>query len=195
MTTGLENQCPIPTIPRSAPSSRSTPHRIFRSRICPMACSRQRHCRRRASASRSATMCSISGNSSRIAGWMSATSACSRRRRSIRSWRWGRRSGRAPGRGSANCCVTTIRELRDNDGLRAARAGADGAGKAASADRGRRLHRFLFVEGARHQCRRHVPRQGQCACSRTGCICRSATTAVRRPSWSPAPRCAGRAAS
>ena len=44
-----------------------------------------------------------------------------------------------------------------------ARAGADGRCQTASADRGRRLHRFLFVEGARHQCRRHVPRQGQCA--------------------------------
>ena len=52
-------------------------------------------------------------------------------------------------------------ELRDNPELARARAGADGAGKAAYADRGRRLHRFLFVEGARHQCRRHVPRQGQ----------------------------------
>ena len=36
-------------------------------------------------------------------------SACSRRRRSIPSWRWGRKCGRAPGRGSANCCVMTIR--------------------------------------------------------------------------------------
>ena len=52
-------------------------------------------------------------------------------------------------------------ELRDNEELRAARAGADGGCQTASADRGRRLHRFLFVEGARHQCRRHVPRQGQ----------------------------------
>ena len=52
-------------------------------------------------------------------------------------------------------------ELRDNPELARARAGADGAGKTAYADRGLRLHRFLFVEGARHQCRRHVPRQGQ----------------------------------
>ena len=52
-------------------------------------------------------------------------------------------------------------ELRDNEDAARARAGADGAGQIASADRGRRLHRFLFVEGARHQCRRHVPRQGQ----------------------------------
>ena len=44
-----------------------------------------------------------------------------------------------------------------------ARAGADGGREAASAVRGLRLHRFLFVEGARHQCRRDVPRQGQCA--------------------------------
>ena len=32
-----------------------------------------------------------------------------RRRRSIRSWRWGRRSGRRPARGSASCCATTSR--------------------------------------------------------------------------------------
>ena len=48
-------------------------------------------------------------------------------------------------------------------GAAPARAGADGGRQIASADRGLRLHRFLFVEGARHQCRRHVPRQGQCA--------------------------------
>ena len=74
-----------------------------------------------------------------------------------------------------------------------ARAGADGGCQAASAVRGLRLHRFLFVEGARHQCRRDVPRQGQCACSRTGCTCRSATTAAPPPSSSAARRCGGRA--
>ena len=55
-------------------------------------------------------------------------------------------------------------ELRDNEELRAARAGADGAtSKLHLPIAVCRLHRFLFVEGARHQCRRHVPRQGQCA--------------------------------
>ena len=44
-----------------------------------------------------------------------------------------------------------------------ARAGADGRRQIAFADRGRRVHRFLFVEGARHQCRHHVPRQIQSA--------------------------------
>jgi len=42
-------------------------------------------------------------------------------------------------------------------------AAASGAGAASHADRGRGLHRFLFVEGARRQCRCHVPRQGQSA--------------------------------
>ena len=54
-------------------------------------------------------------------------------------------------------------QLRDNKMLRERALVPMADGKAASADRGRRLHRFLFVEGARHQCRRHVPRQGQCA--------------------------------
>ena len=82
------------------------------------------------------------------------------------------------------CCVTTIDELRDNDELRKLALVPMAQAQAASADRGCRLHRFLFVEGARHQCRRHVPRQGQCRCSRTGCICRSAITAAPRRSWS-----------
>ena len=54
-------------------------------------------------------------------------------------------------------------ELRDNAELRARALVPMADVKLHHADRGRRLHRFLFVEGARHQCRRHVPRQGQCA--------------------------------
>ncbi len=71
--------------------------------------------------------------------------------------------GRARGRGSASCCGTIIPSCATMKKLRSARAGADGGREAASAVRGFRLHRFLFVEGARHQCRRDVPRQGQCA--------------------------------
>ena len=93
---------------------------------------------------------------------MSVRSVCSRRRRSIRSWRWGRRSGRRPGRGSASCCAMTIRscvtiaELRQ----RALVPMADVKLHLPIAVAG--YTRFLFLEGARHQCRRHVPRQGQC---------------------------------
>ena len=54
-------------------------------------------------------------------------------------------------------------ELRDNDELRKRCAGADERRKTLSAFRGRRLHRFLFVKGTRHQCRHHVPRQDQSA--------------------------------
>ena len=54
-------------------------------------------------------------------------------------------------------------ELRDNEKLRKRALVPMADVKLHHADRGFRLHRFLFVEGARHQCRRHVPRQGQCA--------------------------------
>ena len=52
-------------------------------------------------------------------------------------------------------------ELRDNEKLRKRTLVPMADVKLHHADRGRRLHRFLFLEGARHQCRRHVPRQGQ----------------------------------
>ena len=52
-------------------------------------------------------------------------------------------------------------ELRDNKELRARALVPMRGCDVAHADRGRGLYRLLFVEGARHQCRRHVPRQGQ----------------------------------
>ena len=112
--------------------------------------------------------------------------ACSQRRRSIRSWRWGRRCGRSTRARISELLRHDHPELRDNEKLRKRALVPMARRQAASADRGLRLHRFLFLEGARHQCRRHVPRQGQCACSRTGCTCRSAITAAPRPSWSAA---------
>ena len=54
-------------------------------------------------------------------------------------------------------------ELRDNEKLRKRALVPMADVEAAHAVRGLRLHRFLFVKGARHQCRRDVPRQGQCA--------------------------------
>ena len=153
--------CPTPTTQPSAPSFRSIPPPTSRSRISPMACSPPRTASPRASASRSATTCSISGSSSRIAGSMSVEPGVfaapslnpfmalgpkvwSQTRARISELLRARQSGAA-------------RQSRTAP----ARAGADGGRQTASADRGRRLHRFLFVEGARHQCRRHVPRQGQ----------------------------------
>ena len=44
-----------------------------------------------------------------MGGSMSASSGCLPRRCSIRSWRWGRKRGRAPARGSASCCAMTTR--------------------------------------------------------------------------------------
>ena len=87
-------------------------------------------------------------------------STCSRKHRSTLSWRWGRKFGRARARGSANCCATTIRNCATTRSCASARW-CRWRRPIAFADRGRRLHRFLFVEGARHQCRDHVPRQGQ----------------------------------
>ena len=54
-------------------------------------------------------------------------------------------------------------ELRDNEKLRQRALVPMADVKLHMPIHGRRLHRFLFLEGARHQCRRHVPRQGQCA--------------------------------
>ena len=54
-------------------------------------------------------------------------------------------------------------ELRDNEKLRKRALVPMADVKLHLPIRGLRLHRFLFVEGARHQCRRDVPRQGQCA--------------------------------
>ena len=60
-------------------------------------------------ASPSVIACSTSGSWSRTAALPSARSACSRKLRSIRSWRSGRRCGRRPARASASCYGTIIR--------------------------------------------------------------------------------------
>ncbi|MGY3645319.1 hypothetical protein ACVWW2_000610 [Bradyrhizobium sp. LM4.3] len=54
-------------------------------------------------------------------------------------------------------------ELRDNEELRKQALVPMRDAKLHLAVHDLRLHRLLFLERARHQCRRHVPRQGQCA--------------------------------
>ena len=84
-----------------------------------------------------------------------------RARSSIRSWRWDRRSGRSTRARISELLRHDHPELRDNEELRKRALVPMARRQAAHAVRGFRLHRFLFLEGARHQCRRDVPRQGQ----------------------------------
>jgi hypothetical protein len=147
----------------------------------------------RASASRSAITCSISGSSSRTAGSMSARSACSRRRRSIPFMALGPKSGRDAG-ADQRAVAPRHPELRDNPELRE---------RALVPMADAKLHLPIAVPATPISIRRRStpPMSASCSaartmrCSRTGCICRSATTAAHRPSWSAAPRCGGRAGS
>ena len=117
-----------------------------------------------------------------------------RRRRSIRSWRWGRRSGRRRGRGSASCCGTTIRNCATMRSCASARWCRWRMSNCIC--RSRSPATPISIRR-----RSTPPMSASCSaartmrCSRTGCICRSATTAAHRPSSSAAPRCGGRAGS
>ena len=185
--------CPIPTIPPFAPSFRSMPPPTSRSRICPMACSR----RQRACAARR------------------------RRDRRLRARSLGARTGLPAGRRPAWCVrapslnhfmalgpkVWSRTRARISELLRHDHPELRDNATCASA----RWCRWpmpnciclLRSPATPISIRRRStpPMSASCSaartmrCSRTGCICRSAITDVRRPWWSPAPRCAGRAAS
>ena len=98
------------------------------------------------------------------------------------SWRWGQRSGRAPARGSANCCATIIRSCATT--------------KSCASARWCRWRMSSCICRSRSPAtpisirrRSTPPMSASCSaartmrCSRTGCTCRSATTAAPRPSW------------
>ena len=184
--------CPTPTTQSSAPSSRSIPPPTSRSRIFPTACSRPRTVWPRASGLRSAIMCSTFGSLRRIAGSMWSSPRCSPPRRSIRSWRWDQKSGRERARASANFCATTIRSCAITKSCVNARWCRWRMPNCICRSRSRATPISI-------RRRNTPPMSASCSaartmhCSRTGCTCRSATTAALRPSWSPAPRCAGRA--
>ncbi len=111
------------------------------------------------------------------------------------SWRWGRKCGRAPGRGSANCCGMTIRNCATT---------ANCARRALVPMADVKLHMPFAVAGytdfyssqrARHQCRRDVSRQGQRAAAELAAY----ADRLQRPRLDRGgqrhQRCAGRAAS
>ena len=121
----------IPVDPTSDFPIQNLPYGVFSTADCADA---------RASASRSAITCSISAvlESEGLIDLSPAFDVFAQADRSMPSWRWGRRSGRARARGSANCCATTIRSCATTRAARA-RAGADGARS--------RLHLPIAVAG------------------------------------------------
>ena len=188
-------KCPTPTIPNSAPSSLSIPPPISRSRISPTACFRPRTAWPRASASRSAITCSISGSSQQDC----------------------RIDVVEPGgvRRTAAQCVHgvgakgLVEDPRADQRVVAARSsGAARQRKACASARWCRWRMSNCICRSRSPAtpisirrRSTPPMSASCSaarttrCSRTGCTCRSAITAARRPSLSAAPKCAGRAGS
>ncbi len=132
-----------------------------RSRTSPMACSRPRTALPRASVLRSAIMCSISGSSHRTAGSRSMNLRCSRRPRSIRFMALGPKVWSRTRARISELLRHDHPELRDNEACAQRALVPMASVKLHLPHRGLRLHRFLFVEGTRHQCRRDVPRQGQ----------------------------------
>ena len=188
----------------SAPPQRSqTPllHRrrsrlpTSRSRISLTACSPPRTGSPRASASRSAITCSISGSSHRTAGSMSSSPAVFAAPQLNPFMALGPKVWSSTRARISELLRHDHPELRDNEKLAQARAGADGGREAASAD-SRSPATPISIRR-----RSTPPMSASCSaartmrCSRTGCTCRSATTAAPRPSWSAARRCAGRAGS
>jgi len=85
----------------------------------------------------------------------------------------GPKSGRAGA--IANCCAMIIRSC-GKWRVTANRPGAMANAKCICRCRST-VHRFLFVEGSCHQCRRHVSRQGQCVWQPNWLHMRSVTTA------------------